>query len=67
MRWKTHAGLWVLLTVVRWVSFMTRQGVLPCKREEHVQRLRESTPDIWIEVRGFSRLTDIHGGAMPLL
>lgn len=41
VKWKTHTGLWVFITVVRRVSFMAGQGVLPCKREKHVQKPSE--------------------------
>lgn len=39
--WKTHTGLRVLITVMRRVSFMPKQGVLPDKRKRQVQRLKE--------------------------
>lgn len=46
VKWKTHTDVWVLRTVVRRVSFLTGEGVLPCEREKHVWRLKNSTPGV---------------------
>lgn len=65
-KWKTHAGRWVLISDVTTVSFIAGQGVLPYKRERHVQSLKEQHPRCseWSSgATGSFRLTDIQGGA----